>query len=160
MPAVLFVCTANICRSPMAMVLFEQRLKQAGVVEGWRVESAGTWARDGELAARGSQAVMQEHGLDLGRHRSRVVTEELLGQFDLILVMNKSHQEALRTEFPRVAARVHLLSSMAGYTYDVRDPIGGPLADYREAARNIDGLLAQGFDQIIRTARANAGERS
>lgn len=52
MPSVLFVCTANMCRSPMAMVLFRRRLDQAGLASGWRVESAGAWARGFDQVVR------------------------------------------------------------------------------------------------------------
>ena len=152
MPSVLFVCTANMCRSPMAMVLFRRRLEQAGMASGWRVESAGTWAREGDPAARGSRHAMSEQGLDLSEHSSRCVTGELLRPFDLILTMSKSHQEALQVEFRDVADRVYMLTEMAGIAYDVPDPIGGPLAGFLESARELDKLLARGFDQIVRLA--------
>ena len=63
MPSVLFVCTAKVCRSPMAEGLFRARLgEDAG---RWRVESAGTWARNGDPAASRAQLVLQERGIDL-----------------------------------------------------------------------------------------------
>jgi protein-tyrosine-phosphatase len=159
MPAVLFVCTANMCRSPMAEALFRHRLRQAELGEDWRVESAGTWARDGDHAASGSIHAMGEVGLDISSHRSRAITYDLLCQYDLILVMSKGHQEALRVEFPDLAGRIHLLTAMAGPAYDVPDPIGGPLSGYREIAREIDGLLARGFKRIVQTATDNASQR-
>jgi protein-tyrosine-phosphatase len=160
MPSVLFVCTANMCRSPMAMALFQRRLDQAGIAADWRVESAGTWARDDDPAASGAQQAIAEQGLDLRAHRSRVVSADLLRSFDLILTMSKSHQEALQVEFKDIASRVHMLTAMAGIAYDVPDPIGGPLSGFRESAREIDALLERGFDKIVRLATEEEARRA
>lgn len=160
MPAVLFVCTANMCRSPMAMILFQKRLQDADVASEWQVESAGTWARDGEPAASGSRLAVEQFGLDLSAHLSRSVSLELLREFDLILTMTKSQQEALQVEFREVKDRVHMLTAMAGIAYDVPDPIGGRLSEFRESAGEIDGLLKRGFSRIVDAATANAARRS
>ena len=74
----------------------------------------------------------------------------MLGGADLVLVMSKGHQEALKVEFPEIADRVFLVSEMAGYSFDVRDPIGGSLADFRDTARELDTLLEQGLARIER----------
>lgn len=133
----------------MAMALFKHRLAQHGVVGEWRIESAGTWAHVGVPAASVAQSVMHERGIDLRAHRSRLVNRELLHSFGLILVMERGQREALRIEFPGVGERVYLLSEMVGNTYDIPDPIAGPLAEVRDVAREIDMLLEQGFDQIV-----------
>lgn len=159
MPAVLFVCTANMCRSPMAMVLFQKRLQDAGMASGWQVESAGTWARDGDPAASGSQHAVEPFGLDLSMHQSRSVSLELLQDFDLILTMTRSQQEALQVEFKEARDRVHMLTALAGLAYDVPDPIGGRSSEFRESAREIDGLLGRGFNRIVDLATANATRR-
>jgi protein-tyrosine-phosphatase len=153
MPSVLFVCTANICRSPMAEALWRIRLGDAA---GWRVESAGTWAMDGQPAARYAQQVIQQRGSDLSQHRSRVVDKELLESFRLILVMEQGHKEALRFEFPAIASRVYLLSEMEDESQDIHDPVGGSMLDFEEAARELDCILEKGSEKIRRLA----GERS
>lgn len=150
MPSVLFVCTANICRSPMAAALFKARLKDK---PGWRVESAGTWAPEGEPAAARAQLALRGRGLDLGKHRSRTVTPELLEQFDLILTMERGHKEALVAEFPEIASRVYLLSEMLGSWFDVRDPMGGTQAEFEHTLRELDEILAQGQAKIEQLAR-------
>ena len=160
MPTVLIVCLANMCRSPMAMALLRRRLADAGVSGDWRVESAGTWAREGAPAAAGAQHDLAARGLDLSAHRSRAVSAELLREFDLILTMTRSQQEALQVEFKDVRDRVHLLAAMAGASYDVPDPIGGPLSAFRASAREIDTLIAHGFDKIVKLATANEARRS
>ena len=149
MPSVLFVCTANVCRSPMAEALWRSRLAEEA---GWRVESAGTWALDGQLAARYAQQVLKGRGSDLSQHRSRVVDKELLESFNLILVMEQGHKEALRFEFPGVASRVYLLSEMVDESRDIHDPIGGSLLDFEDTAREIDRILEKGSEKIRRLA--------
>ena len=74
MKNILFVCTANIARSPMAEALFNKKMSELGLTDQYRANSAGTWARNGNLAAAEGQKVMQARGLDTSAHRSRVVT--------------------------------------------------------------------------------------
>ncbi len=159
MPAVLIVCMANMCRSPMAMALLRKRLADAGLAGSWRVESAGTWGREGAPIAAGAQHALAERGIDLNAHRSRGVSAELLREFDLILTMTRSQQEALQVEFKDVRDRVHMLAAMAGRPYDVPDPIGGPLSAFRASAREIDNLISRGFDRIVELATTNEARR-
>lgn len=147
--AVLFVCTANICRSPMAAALFAEKIKNR---PGWRVESAGTWAPEGQPAVPRAQMAVRGRGLDLSQHRSRSVSRELLHEFDLILTMEWGHKEALQAEFPEIASRVYLISEMTGRVFNVEDPIGGPLSEYEDTVRELDDLLDQGCDRILQLA--------
>ena len=87
MPAILIVCTANICRSPIAMGMLRNMLAEKHVEGDWLVESAGTWGLEGDPAAAGSQAVMNNRGIDIGDHRARRVDYDLLQNFVLILTM-------------------------------------------------------------------------
>jgi protein-tyrosine-phosphatase len=153
--SVLFVCTANQCRSPMAQELLKAQLKKklgAIAFKTWRIESAGTWTQGGQPAVPGVQAVLASHGLSLADHRSQAVSAELLAQFNLVLVMEQGHKEALRVEFPQFAKRVYLLSEIVYSNFEVRDPLGGKPADYEAAAEVIDEALRDGLERIIKLA--------
>lgn len=149
-PAVLFVCTANVCRSPMAAALFRAQLRKVRPDwQDWIVDSAGTWADDGEPASRNSVQVMGQRGLDISDHRSRTVNESMLRKYDLILTMGPGHKEALQVEFPTIANRVYLLSEMDGTMNPISDPYGGPVEAYEETAIKMEKLLLKGMKQII-----------
>ena len=146
MHSVLFVCTANICRSPMAMGLMQKMVEDSA--NQWRIESAGTWAIDGEPAAINTLKVLEDRGIDIHKHRSRFVTLDMMRQFKLILTMERGHKEALQVEFPAHAGQVRLLSELVDGVFDIHDPIGGPLESFQETAEEIDQILSDGFDSI------------
>jgi protein-tyrosine-phosphatase len=148
MPSVLFVCTANICRSPMAEALFRKIVFETFPSEKWRIESAGTWAIDGQPASMNAQLVMEKQGMDISSHRSRRVTEELLLDFDLVLTMSEGHKEALMVEFPAVAKRIYRLSEMVGRYDDIDDPIGRSETEYAATSDEIKTILTQGIQRV------------
>lgn len=152
MPSVLFICTANLCRSPMAMAILRSQVEHSS--DEWRIESAGTWAVEGVRANLKTQQIMTEFGLDISDHLSQIVTPELLKSFNLILTMEPGHKEALQIEFPEVARRVYLLSEMIGLNFMIIDPVGGEIEEYRATAREIEHLISDGFEKIARLAKA------
>jgi protein-tyrosine phosphatase len=136
----------------MAEALMRKKLDQEGLVAGWRVESAGTWASAGHPALDFSDSVMRARGLDISQHRSKGVEGGYLEKFDLILTMEKNHKEALQVEFPQLSDRIYMLSEVAGQKHDVEDPIGGPEAEFEATADEIERLIDAGFEKIKRLA--------
>lgn len=153
-PAVLFICTANICRSPMAVALFRSLLLENGInPRFWRIESAGTWAPEGRPAAPEAIETMLARGIHIRAHRSRMVSEAVLAGFHLVLTMEPGHKEALRIEFRSLKDKIFTLAEIAGESGSIEDPTGGPAEGYVQTAAEIERLLRQGFARILAGAR-------
>jgi protein-tyrosine-phosphatase len=148
MPSILFVCSANQCRSPMAEVLFEALLEQHGERDKWRVESAGVWAYNGARATTNAQKAMQERGLDLSRHVSQPAERTLLKQFNLIVVMEVEHKSVLQQSHPDLAERIFTIRELVGQQGDFNDPVGGSLEVYTSAAEELEELLIKAYEKI------------
>ncbi|HQZ71718.1 MAG TPA: low molecular weight protein arginine phosphatase [Anaerolineae bacterium] len=146
---VLVVCTANQCRSPMAEGLLKQRLAATDALDRVRVSSAGTWARAGVPATPSAVQVMAERDIDIGAHRSREVSAEILDPSDLILVMTRGHAESLIAEFPGAASRILCFSALVGSAFDIADPVGLPLSEYRATADELARLIDAGWARIL-----------
>jgi protein-tyrosine-phosphatase len=158
MTAVLLVCTANICRSPMAEAILKKLVSARPDADQWRVESAGTWAMDGNPPALLSQFVMDKMGLDISSHQSQPTSLMLLHNFDLVLTMEDEHKKYLKDQYGEFADRIYMLSEMVGEWVDVPDPIGGELIDYEETAYLLERILTDGFDKIVQLARMHQQE--
>lgn len=154
MPSVLFVCTANQYRSPLAAAIFRRLLEQSGQSADWQVASAGTWTKPGIPLDPHTEAIARRLGLDLSGHRTCLVSAELLEQFDLILVMEPGHREALSLEFPVSAPRLVLLPQLVdGLPSGIPDP-NTPQADLDEVSQELLEILKRGFPKIVQAARA------
>jgi len=146
---ILIVCSANICRSPMAERLLDRQIEKAGDAQRVRVTSAGTWATSDETSPAAAQQVLLEDGLDLSTHRSRALTQQDIDNADLILVMTRAHKRDILSRFVRAEDKLWLLSEMAGKRHGVADPYGGSVDRYRETKEELESLLAQGYQRIV-----------
>ena len=153
MKRVLFVCTGNICRSPLAESLLSRALVERSVAE-IEVESAGTGAWDGAPASEGAYLVGLERGLDLSGHRARLLTREIVEDADLIFTMARHHRA--RVHELGGEGRVFVLGEYVGRTgeeAEVGDPFGGDLEVYRDTCAELEALIATVADRLTGETR-------
>ncbi|MBN2499114.1 MAG: hypothetical protein JXB38_00010 [Anaerolineales bacterium] len=156
MTHILIICTANICRSPMAEGILRKKMQENPHFQGWRVSSAGTWGRDDMPAAPEAVEVLERRGIDISAHRSRIVTPEIIQGADLILTMENGHREALVIEFPENRQQIRLITELIGSSYDIEDPIGKPISEFEKLAQEFDDM----FDKMLLTMQKRAAQRS
>ncbi|MDP2928788.1 MAG: low molecular weight protein arginine phosphatase [Candidatus Omnitrophota bacterium] len=150
--SVLFVCTGNSCRSIMAEGLLREALKKLGKND-IIVSSAGVSAIDGFRPTRETIEVMKRDGLDVSGFRSKFLTDEMIINSDLILVMAAHHMDDIIGRIPEAASRTHMLKqygkldhSRASEDLDIYDPIGRSIEVYEE----ILGEIKKEIDRITR----------
>lgn len=153
MPAsgsIIVVCTANICRSPMAEGLLAHALAaENGPLKNLKVVSAGVAARPGDYVSENSVVALKKVGIDIAGHRARPLTQDMLDSALMVLCMTESHRSLIELQASPVPARLHLFRDFlpAGASREIADPFGGPLKLY-EASRDemveaIPSIVAQ-----------------
>jgi protein-tyrosine phosphatase len=152
---VLFVCTANVCRSPMAEYLCEQllaelfrcptdALEQHGIV----VVSAGLMTEmEGQPASANAAEVMKEYGIDLHNHRALPLNETHVRFADFIFTMTRTHREKILSTWHNVESRLSVLRADGG---DIADPIGSSMVAFRACAERIRLEIGRRLDDVLR----------
>lgn len=150
MPAILFVCTANQFRSPIAAAYFAQKLTTSGSHDTWTVASAGTWATPGLPAHPQAIKTAAAYGLDLKNHRTQEVTGSLLSAFDLVVVMEEGHLQALVTEFPETAGKIVVLGKVASVPgVEIPDPAKTGFSKPEETAALVCSSIQRTFSKLV-----------
>lgn len=132
----LFICTGNTCRSPMAEGLARKIFGDAV-----QVSSAGLEAWEGAEVSSHALEVLREQSVDISRHRSRKIRTDLLADVDWIIPMTQVQEIGLKNNYPQYVQKTRYLGAWGESKRDVRDPWGGSLAVYRQTAQEIGELL-------------------
>jgi glycine hydroxymethyltransferase len=154
MKTILFVCTGNVCRSPMAEGLFRHAVKGNGE---YRVLSAGVGAVDGQPPSPHAVRALKELGIDISRQRSRMLTGEVVQQADYIFGMTHGHVDAITLLFPHAAEKTFLLrefdETLDVFEKDISDPIGGSYEVYLNCRDQIEQGIASMLNFIEQTSQ-------
>jgi glycine hydroxymethyltransferase len=152
MKTILFVCTGNVCRSPMAEGLFRHAMANRG---DYRVGSAGVGAIDGQPPSAYAQRALKELGIDISRQRSRMLTAELVNQADYIFGMTHSHVDSITLLYPQAAEKTFLLrefdDTLDAFEKDITDPIGGSYDVYVACRDQIEQGIASMLNFLEQT---------
>lgn len=140
---VLFICTGNTCRSPMAASLFNKIAVERNM--DVRIESAGLFANEGESASPEAIIAMKKYDVDLLSHHSQMVDTELIEKSDLILTMTAAHKIVMLSSAPD---KTYTLCEYAEVDGDIEDPYGGDVEDYEICAEELYNALIKVADKI------------
>lgn len=136
---ILFVCTANTCRSPMAHGLFEKMVNNKEGI--YSINSAGIFTHSGDKINDMACIQLEKHGINFAGRKSVQVTKEIIDIADIIFSMTSNQRRYLIQSFPDSADKIHLLGDYTNRGDDVIDPYGANLKAYDECADNIEEML-------------------
>ena len=140
---VLFVCTGNTCRSPMAAAIMSKIAADNDM--DLFIDSAGLMTEDGLPASDNAAEAMAAMGIDISGHLSHQITNDDIIQADLILTMTDGQKRILEHYAPN---KVFSLAEFAGDEGDIPDPYGGDLDEYNETAQRIYDLMVDAAEKI------------
>lgn len=139
---VLFVCTGNTCRSPMAAALAMRILSDRFASWNWEIESAGLQAYTGQRISSQAKEVLQERGLQPLRERAQALEDVAVETFDSIIAMTETQALWIKQRYPAFAERIgDLMGTATGVSGSIEDPFGLSLDSYRRIADQIEYYL-------------------
>ncbi len=159
---ILFVCSGNSCRSPMAEGLMKAMIPDE-LRESVIVKSAGTLGLDGHPATLYAVTTAEELGADISEHRSQGLTQELVDEANIVFAMASNHKKYFEENFPEAKENIFLLKQFdrdktETADIDIEDPIGRSLKIYRECGREIDEELKRILPRLLELIKATLGK--
>ena len=147
---ILFVCSGNSCRSPMAATYFNHLCKQ-NKIEGALAVSAGISAEAGASAPEAAVQLMSGLGVDMSTHIARELSAEMIESCEAVFCMEKKHLAHITKEFPAVKEKARMLLSLVDSKLGVEDPFGGDDEMYQQCFLGMLPALAELADRLIRS---------
>lgn len=153
MYSIVYVCTGNTCRSPMAEGILRTLLSQAGI-EDVDVSSAGIGTLDGYPATQHAVEISRRHQIDISGHHSTRMTERIFREADLVFALAENHYEALK-KMPGADQKLFMVKAYPAGGHDdpqhsVDDPVGGTLEEYKKTFAEIYGEIKRALPEMIR----------
>jgi protein-tyrosine-phosphatase len=148
---ILFVCTGNTCRSPMAHAMFEKMCQDNGLADSYKVASAGFMGDGVPVSPQAVQALEAANVMPV-KKTSTLLTDELVEEADLIVVMAAHHRESIVTRWPEASGKTQVLMSLLGKAEDVSDPVGMPVGAYKKCLSRMEPALQALMEQEMKLA--------
>ncbi len=139
----LFVCTGNTCRSPMAQGLCQKYVTENMLVGQFACASAGLDVREGAPISENAAIVMSEIGIGMNGHRAKGISEEMMQEADYVFTMSTTHRSMLEALFPKHAYKIQVLG------HPIFDPYGQNLEFYRFSRDSLQDKVYRAMDELV-----------
>ncbi|HHU53762.1 MAG TPA: low molecular weight protein arginine phosphatase [Clostridiaceae bacterium] len=136
---ILFVCTGNTCRSPMAVAVFNNLAEKEN--KKWFAISAGLATESGLPVTFEAKQALAAAGINLEDHRSRQLDEKMMKEAQIVLTMTATQRDLLHIYHPNMAEKIFTIYEFVGLEGDIKDPYGGSLEDYQETAEILISIM-------------------
>ncbi len=146
MAKILFICTGNTCRSPMAEGLFNRIAEERGLDS--KAKSAGMFVIPGSRVSDNAISAMEDRGIDIKSHIPAAIDAESVRDADLILTMTSGQKAALGAAAPELADKLYTLKEYANEAGEISDPIGGDLETYKKCLTEIENAVEKVIERL------------